>query len=152
MGELAPLEPLVEPGVLGLFAPGRITGPEDGVATRRISPNAPPPARLGRLRPRMSTLFSEDKDWIDGIDGARRAVEEVTSSSALRPRGSISLTITAASPTMSFMPTFGGFQKGGAAKFGIASQMAARTPALWQEKKTPHSRTLGPFRPVWLAA
>ena len=29
---------------------------------------------------------------------------------------------------MSFMPTFGGFQKGGAAKFGIASQMAARTP------------------------
>ena len=60
--------------------------------------------------------------------GPRRAVEEVTSSSALRPRGSISLTITAASPTMSFMPTFGGFQKGGAAKFGIASQMAARTP------------------------
>ena len=31
---------------------------------------------------------------------------------------------------MSFMPTFGGFQKGGAAKFGIASQMAARTPSM----------------------
>ena len=38
------------------------------------------------------------------------------------------MTITAGPPTMSFMPTFGGFQKGGAAKFGIASQMAARTP------------------------
>ena len=44
------------------------------------------------------------------------------------PLLSISLTLAAGLPTMSFMPTFGGFQKGGAAKFGIASQMAARTP------------------------
>ena len=45
------------------------------------------------------------------------------------PLRSESLELRAAGlPTMSFMPTFGGFQKGGAAKFGIASQMAARTP------------------------